>query len=166
MCSCRALTEGGLTLSAYTLVINSYLRSPRALCGCTLTCFPLLAASPIYSLHRAESGPFPRFFNLAFASYFEGPTGSFRQLRGEREVRLKRMDVQNGEVYKRVSAGALGRGTEMKGGAGSDVNTARLCLHVSVCVCVPGLHSAGEPSNALPTFTQHKRITSCSFSGV
>lgn len=81
------------------------------------------------------------------------------------------MDVRNREVYKRVSAGTLGRGAEMKGGAGNHVNTARVCVYTCVRVCVPGLHSAGELYScgvpyALPTFTQHKRITSCSFSGV
>lgn len=38
------------------------------------------------------------------------------------------MDVQTREVYKRVSAG-----TEMKGGAGRDVNTAGVCVYACVC---------------------------------
>lgn len=81
------------------------------------------------------------------------------------------MDVRNREVYKRVSAGTLGHGAEMKGGAGNHVNTARVCVYTCVRVCTwftfsrRTLCSCGVPY-ALPAFTQHKRITSCSFSGV
>lgn len=55
-------------------------------------------------------------------------------LRGEREVRLKRMDVHNQEVYERVSAGTLRRHPQMKRGAGVDVNTARVCVYTCVWV--------------------------------
>lgn len=54
------------------------------------------------------------------------------ELRGEREVRLRRMDVHNQEVYERVSAGTLRRRPKMKRGAGVDVNTARVCVYTCV----------------------------------
>lgn len=68
------------------------------------------------------------------------------------------MDVPNREVYKRVSAGTLGRGAEMKGGAGNHVNTARVCVYTCVRVCVPGLHSAGELSAAAASRTPCRRL--------
>lgn len=70
------------------------------------------------------------------------------------------------EVYKRVSAGTLGRGAEMKGGAGNHVNTAGVCVYTCVRVRVYLVYIQQENSRQLPTFSQHKRITSCSFGGV
>lgn len=92
----------------------------------------------------------PNLLNLAFVFYFGGPRGSLFELRGEHEVRLKRMDVHNQEVYECVSAGTLRRRPKMKLGAGVDVNTACVCVYTCACVFLVYIQQVNSPQLRRP----------------